>query len=86
MELHLSREMADKRIFPALDIQQSSTLHEEQLLSPDELEVTWSIRRALTGDAQHALESVLERISSTSSNEEFHASVRANPIAPAAAR
>ena len=86
MELHLSREMADKRIFPALDIQQSSTLHEEQLLSPDELEVTWGIRRALTGDAQHALESVLERISSTSSNEEFHASVRANPISPAAVR
>ncbi|SJM57649.1 transcription termination factor Rho [Gulosibacter sp. 10] len=80
MELRLSREIADKRIFPAVDIQQSSTLHEDQLLSGDELEVTWSIRRALHGDAQAALESVLERISSTSSNEDFLASVRANPI------
>ena len=80
MELRLSREIADKRIFPALDIQQSSTLHESQLLTPDELEVTWSIRRALNGDAQGVLEAVLERMSATSSNEEFLASVRANPI------
>lgn len=80
MEIRLSREIADKRIFPALDMQQSSTLHEEQLLSPDELEVTWAIRRALHGDAQASLEAVLERISSTSTNEEFLASVRANPI------
>lgn len=80
MELRLSREIADKRIFPALDIQQSSTLHEEQLLSPSELEVTWAIRRALHGDAQASLEAVLERISSTSTNNDFLASVRANPI------
>lgn len=80
MELRLSREIADKRIFPALDIQQSSTLHEEQLLSEGELEVTWAIRRALHGDAQASLEAVLERISSTSSNDAFLASVRANPI------
>ncbi|MDJ1369884.1 transcription termination factor Rho [Gulosibacter molinativorax] len=86
MELRLSREIADKRIFPALDIQQSSTLHEEELLSPNELEVTWAIRRALHGDAQASLEAVLERISSTSSNEEFLASVRANPISTVSAQ
>ncbi|MGO1542905.1 MAG: transcription termination factor Rho [Gulosibacter sp.] len=86
MELRLSREIADKRIFPALDIQQSSTLHEEQLLSPNELEVTWGIRRALHGDAQASLEAVLERISSTSSNEDFLSSVRANPISPVSAQ
>jgi transcription termination factor Rho len=86
MELRLSREIANKRIFPALDIQQSSTLHEDQLLSSDELEATWAIRRALGGDAQVSLEAVLERISQTSSNEEFLASVRANPISPVTAR
>ena len=86
MELRLSREIADKRIFPALDIQQSSTLHEDQLLSADELEATWAIRRALGGDAQVSLEAVLERISQTNSNEEFLASVRATPISPVTAR
>lgn len=86
MELRLSREIANKRIFPALDIQQSSTLHEDQLLSADELEATWAIRRALGGDAQVSLEAVLERISQTNSNEEFLASVRATPISPVTAR
>lgn len=86
MELRLSREIANKRIFPALDIQQSSTLHEDQLLNADELEATWAIRRALGGDAQVSLEAVLERISQTNSNEEFLASVRANPISPVTAR
>ncbi|UQN15907.1 transcription termination factor Rho [Gulosibacter sp. ACHW.36C] len=86
MELRLSREIANKRIFPALDIQQSSTLHEDQLLDADELEATWAIRRALGGDAQVSLEAVLERISQTTTNEEFLASVRANPISPVTAR
>ncbi|WP_282851437.1 transcription termination factor Rho [Gulosibacter sediminis] len=86
MELRLSREIANKRIFPALDIQQSSTLHEDQLLDADELEATWAIRRALGGDAQVSLEAVLERISQTTTNEEFLASVRANPISPVTGR
>ncbi len=75
MELRLSRAIADKRIFPAVDIQQSSTLHEEDLLSDTELAATWKIRRALGDDAQVSLESVLERLSSTATNEEFVAAV-----------
>lgn len=75
MELRLSRAIADKRIFPAVDIQQSSTLHEEDLLSEAELAATWKIRRALGDDAQVSLESVLERLSSTATNEEFVAAV-----------
>ncbi|WP_201614071.1 transcription termination factor Rho [Gulosibacter hominis] len=75
MELRLSRAMADKRIFPAVDIQQSSTLHEEDLLSETELAATWKIRRALGDDTQVSLESVLERLSSTATNEEFVAAV-----------
>lgn len=81
LEIRLSKEIADRRIFPALDIQNSSTLMEETLLTKAEVEATWSIRRALSGtDAGSVLESVLERLESTSSNAEFVESVRQRPI------
>ena len=81
LEIRLSKEIADRRIFPALDIQNSSTLMEETLLSKAEVEATWSIRRALSGtDAGSVLESVLERLESTNSNAEFVESVRQRPI------
>jgi len=81
MEVRLSREIADRRIFPALDIQHSSTLQEEDLLTPDEVEVTWSIRRALSGgEPQRALEAVLTRVAETSTNAEFLQSARQQPI------
>ena len=49
MELRLSRQLADKRIFPAVDIYASSTRREEELLSAEEVKITWRLRRALAG-------------------------------------
>ena len=81
MELRLSREIADRRIFPAIDLQHSMTMQEEQLLDPAEVDVTWRIRRDLTSDQpQASLEAVLDRMASTSSNAEFLAEARQRPI------
>ena len=72
MELRLSRQLADKRIFPAVDVNASGTRREEMLLGADEVKVTWKLRRALAGlDTQQALESVLGKLKETSSNAEF---------------
>lgn len=71
-ELRLSRQLADKRIFPAVDVNASSTRREEMLLSADEVKITWKLRRALAGlDQQPALEAVLGRLKETQSNVEF---------------
>jgi transcription termination factor Rho len=71
-ELRLSRQLADKRIFPAVDVNASSTRREEMLLSPDEVKITWKLRRALAGlDQQQALEVVLGKLKETASNVEF---------------
>ena len=61
MELRLSRQLADRRIFPAIDINASGTRREEMLLKPEELRIMWKLRRVLgTLDQQSALEAVLE--------------------------
>ncbi len=71
-ELRLSRQLADKRIFPAVDVNASSTRREEMLLSPDEVKITWKLRRALAGlDPQQGLEVVLGKLKETQSNVEF---------------
>jgi transcription termination factor Rho len=71
-ELRLSRQLADKRIFPAVDVNASSTRREEMLLSADEVKITWKLRRALAGlDTQQALEVVLGKLKETQSNVEF---------------
>ena len=72
MELRLSRQLADKRIFPAVDVNASGTRREEMLMSADEVKVTWKLRRALAGlEQQQALELILGRLKETSSNVEF---------------
>ena len=72
MELRLSRNLADKRIFPAVDVNASGTRREEMLMSPDETKIVWKLRRALAGlEQQQALELVLSRLKETSSNVEF---------------
>jgi transcription termination factor Rho len=72
MELRLSRELADKRIFPAVDVAASGTRREEMLMGPDEVKVTWKLRRALAGlDTQAALDIVLTKLRETGSNVEF---------------
>ena len=77
MELRLSRQLADKRIFPAIDVNASSTRREEMLLSNDEVQITWQLRRALAGmDQQHALSVILEKLRETQSNVEFLVQMR----------
>ena len=72
MELRLSRQLADKRIFPAVDVNASGTRREEMLLGAEEVKVTWKLRRALAGlDTQQATETVLSKLKETASNVEF---------------
>ncbi|MGL4832604.1 MAG: transcription termination factor Rho [Propionibacteriaceae bacterium] len=72
MELRLRRELADKRIFPAIDVDQSGTRREELLLGREEMGIIWKLRRVLSGmDDQAALELLLTRMKKTQSNSEF---------------
>jgi transcription termination factor Rho len=72
MELRLSRQLADKRIFPAVDVNASGTRREELLMGADETKIIWKLRRALAGlEQQQALELVLSRLKETQSNVEF---------------
>jgi transcription termination factor Rho len=72
MELRLSRSLADKRIFPAVDVNASGTRREEMLMGADEVKVSWKLRRALAGlDTQPALDAVLSKLKETSTNVEF---------------
>ena len=84
MELRLSRQLADKRIFPAVDVNASGTRREEMLMSPDETKIVWKLRRALAGlETQQALELVLNRLKDTQSNVEFLMQVQKSMPVPA---
>ncbi|MEW2047725.1 transcription termination factor Rho [Streptomyces sp. NPDC005476] len=72
MELKLDRKLADKRIFPAVDVDASGTRKEEILLGNEELAVTWKLRRVLHAlDQQQAIELLLDKMKQTKSNGEF---------------
>ena len=77
MELHLDRKLAERRIFPAIDIIRSSTRHEELLLDETTLKQVWLLRRmtalvASSGsDTSEASERIIDRLSKTKSNAEF---------------
>ena len=72
MELRLRRELAEKRIFPAIDVDASGTRKEELLLGSDELKIVWQLRRVLHAlEPQQALEVLMERMKGTKSNAEF---------------
>lgn len=82
MELHLSRRLAERRVYPAFDIERSSTRREELLIPPDVLPKVWTMRRMLTQltasppsgaglDAAASLELLLQRMSRTTNNGEF---------------
>jgi transcription termination factor Rho len=72
MELRLRRDLADKRIFPAVDVDQSSTRKEELLMAPEELKIVWQLRRVLHAlEPQQALEVLMDRMKDTKSNAEF---------------
>ncbi|MFF0009928.1 transcription termination factor Rho [Streptomyces sp. NPDC005374] len=71
-ELKLDRKLADKRIFPAVDVDASGTRKEEILLGSDELAITWKLRRVLHAlDSQQAIELLLDKMKQTKSNGEF---------------
>ncbi|GAA3804044.1 transcription termination factor Rho [Streptomyces chiangmaiensis] len=72
MELKLDRKLADKRIFPAVDVDASGTRKEEILLANDELAIVWKLRRVLHAlDQQQAIELLLDKMKQTKSNVEF---------------
>ena len=71
-EIRLRREFAEKRIFPAIDVDASSTRREELLMSREELAIMWRLRRVLSGlESLQALEMLLDRLRRTQSNAEF---------------
>ena len=72
MELRLSRQLADKRIFPAVDVAASGTRREELLIDPAQLKIMWRLRRLFAGlEQQQAIELVLSKLKDTQSNAEF---------------
>ena len=72
MELKLDRRLADRRIFPAVDIEASGTRREEILLAPEELKIIWKLRRVLHAlDMQQGIELLLSKLRETKSNMEF---------------
>jgi transcription termination factor Rho len=72
MELKLSRTLADRRIFPAVDVNASGTRREEILMSPEELKVMWQLRRVLTAlEQQQAIELLLGKLKENKTNAEF---------------
>src|SRR3712207_7111392 len=78
-ELKLDRRLADKRVFPAVDVNASSTRKEEILLSPDELAIVIKLRRVLSAlEPQQALELLLDRMRKTRNNIEDRKSTRLN--------
>jgi len=72
MELHLDRKLAERRIFPAIDIRKSGTRKEELLLPKDQLDALWTIRRTMN-ESTDFVDSFLRRIRETKTNEEFFA-------------
>ena len=84
MELKLSRMLADKRIFPAVDVDASGTRREEILIPADELKISWTLRRVMSAlDQQQAIELLLSKLRETQSNVEFLLQVqKTTPTAP----
>jgi len=72
MELHLDRRLADKRMFPAIDISRSGTRKEELILDPEELKRVWVLRRVLNEmNPSEVLDLLIKRLSKTQTNAEF---------------
>ena len=85
MELRLDRKLAERRVYPAIDVNASSTRHEELLFDRTQLKLVWLLRRVLNGlgedgSSARALEMLIDRIKSTKSNDEFLAEVAKAPV------
>jgi transcription termination factor Rho len=86
MELRLRRELAEKRIFPAIDPLPSGTRRDELLMTPDEYRAVGTLRRALGAlDSQQALELLLDKTRDTASNPEFLSQIQRSRVGSAAA-
>ena len=84
MELRLDRRMAEKRVYPAIDVDASSTRHEELLFAPNQLKQVWKLRRVLSGLASEgsggaSLELLIDRLKTFRSNDEFLAEMAKQP-------
>ncbi|MBF8417088.1 transcription termination factor Rho [Heyndrickxia coagulans] len=77
MELHLDRSLAEKRVFPAIDIRRSGTRKEELLLSKDHLEVLWAIRKSMS-DSPDFVEKFLRKLKQSKTNDEFVEMIKAD--------
>ncbi len=72
MEIHLDRKLMDKRVFPAIDITKSGTRKEELLLSKEELNRVWVLRKVLTPlSPTESMELLLDKLNKSRSNAEF---------------
>jgi len=77
MELHLDRRIAEKRIYPAINLNRSGTRREELLTKPDELQKMWILRKLLHPmDELAAMEFLMDKLKATKSNAEFFDSMR----------
>ena len=77
MELHLNRKIAEKRVFPAIDINRSGTRREELLTTPEELQKMWILRKIVHEMSEiDSMEFLISRLSMTKTNEEFFESMK----------
>ncbi len=86
MELRLDRRLAERRLYPSIDVNASSTRHEELLFDRSELQQVWKLRRVLNalaneGSAAAGLELLMDKIRTTKSNNEFLAEIAKGPAA-----
>ena len=72
MELHLDRKLSEKRIFPAINLNKSGTRKEDLLMTPEEIEGVWAMRRALSnGSTQDVTETIIDNLAHTRNNQNF---------------
>jgi len=72
MEIHLDRKLADKRVFPSIDIEKSGTRKEELLMPPEEASMVWKLRRVLHAlDPSEAIELLIDKMKKTRKNKDF---------------
>jgi transcription termination factor Rho len=88
MELRLDRKLAERRLYPAIDVNASSTRHEELLFDRSQLQQVWKLRRVLNalsneGNAAAGLELLIDKIRTTRSNGEFLAEIAKAPVGSA---
>ncbi len=80
MELHLNRRLAERRVYPAFDLERSSTRRDDLLLDPVTLQRTWTLRRMVSALGNEGIEAMLTRVQRTRTNDEFLATLNVDAI------